>query len=195
MRILVMAEYGLQQALLGLSLSYNVTSKVEPEILMVHMSRIADRLAHKNNGESKFLESIMVWLDIAAPRYWWQQFDTYRVGMTKQSQSTMHTITQRPLTQLDFQYKIPETYLDHLNNLLKYGKLEQLKNDLPEGYLQTRVVCCSYAALQRIYRQRANHKLLEWRLFCSEVLKGVKRPHYIKEDKECPTSTSTTSSS
>lgn len=195
MRVLILAEYGVHQAMQGLALSYKVTSKIEPEKLIQHMLGIGRRLAHKGNGEGKFLESMMVWLEIQAPRYWWQQFDTYRVGVTKQSESTMHTILNRPFEPQDFQYKIPETYLDHLNFLRKSGKLEQLKNDLPEGFLQTRVVCLSYAALQRIQKQRGTHKLIEWRLFCTQIQRGVKFPEFIKEDKECPTSTSTAPSS
>lgn len=183
MRTTVLSEYGFQQAMMGLSLSYNVTSKIEAEKLVLHMARIAEGLAHKGGGHNKFLESITVYVDMCAPRYFWQQFDTYRVGVSKQSQSTMHTITNRKLTQGDFEFSIPQSYLDHLNNLITCGKIEQLKNDLPEGFLQTRIVCTNYKALQNIFKQRENHKLREWRMFCAELLRGIKYPQFIKENR------------
>lgn len=184
MNVLVRSEHGHHFAMLGLELSFSrVSTKMEEKDLVIYMeSRVAPRLAHKGDGHNKFLEQIMVWLDIKAPRYWWQQFDTYRIGTSKQSESTMHTILQRPLDQRDFQYAVPETLLSHLNTLIKNGKMEQVKNDLPEGYLQRRIVCTNYLTLQRMFRQRETHKLLEWRLFCVEVLRQLRKPEYIKQE-------------
>ena len=50
----------------------------------------------------KHLRMIMVWATIEAPRYWWQEFDTYRSGVEKVSCSTMHKLTSRPVTKEDF---------------------------------------------------------------------------------------------
>ena len=83
MNVTVLNEAGYQEALLGLSLSY--------EQSLDKMPAVAERLAQRDNGHNKFLESIVVWLDVIAPRYWWQEFDTYRIGVSKQSSSTMHT--------------------------------------------------------------------------------------------------------
>ncbi len=69
MKVTVLEESGYQHALLGLSLSRGIT--------LEHADRVAQRLAGKDGGHNKFLESIAVWMDITAPRYWWQQFDTY----------------------------------------------------------------------------------------------------------------------
>ena len=41
------------------------------------MDDIALRLATKDGGHNKFLESIYVWLDVRAARYWWQEADTF----------------------------------------------------------------------------------------------------------------------
>ena len=80
MHVRILEEHGHDSALLGLSLSYDQT----PE----RMPAVAERLRFRGDGHNKFLESILVWLDVTAPRYFWQQFDTYRVGVTKQRQST-----------------------------------------------------------------------------------------------------------
>lgn len=49
--------------------------------------------------------------------------------------------------------------------------LLDIKNILPESYLQTRIDCYSYQCLRNIYRQRKNHRLPEWREFCAWIEK------------------------
>lgn len=167
----VMEEAGHVPSLVGLSLSYNKKPSEETAMRCVRLG----------GSHAKFLESLVVWLDIEAPRYWWQQFDTYRVGITKQSESTMHTLVKRPVTQDDFAYPVPSAVLDELNLCIRSGDLDGAKNMLPEGYFQRRVVCVNYKALAHIYAQRKNHKLVEWWQFCQKVLAQVKRPDYITE--------------
>lgn len=153
---------GLNEALLGLSLSYN-----QP---VDKMMNVAHKLAHKGNGHNKFLESICSWHDISAARDWWAQFDTYRIGVTKQSESTMHTITKQPLTQQNFAIKIKEEYLEYLNNLIEdKAPLSIIKKAMPEAFIQRRIVCSNYKTLQLIARQRHNHKLNEWHTFCNHL--------------------------
>ena len=172
MKIHVLREAGYYEALLGLSLSYN--RPVE------EMEDVALKLCNKDGGHNKFLESIVVWLDITAPRYWWQQFDTYRVGVTKQSESTMHTILKRPLTQDDFEGDISWDTLAHLNLLIEGKELDQVKRELPESFLQRRVVCTNYKALRHMINQRYNHKLIEWRWFCEEMYHRLNRREFIQ---------------
>lgn len=50
----------------------------------------------------KFLRQIMVSVDITAPLYWWKEFDTYKVGTTANSCSTMHTIHKKEFELDDF---------------------------------------------------------------------------------------------
>jgi hypothetical protein len=174
MKVTVLREAGIDEALLGLSLSYNQ----QPD----KMKAVADRLAHKGNGESKFLESVMVWIDVTAPRYWWSQADTYRIGVSKQSQSTMHSLLKRPLTEEDCP-GVPCQCIDAVNKAIEIGDLETAKAALPEGFLQRRIVCLSYASLQRIVKQRRSHKLAEWHVFCDEILAQANNPEWIEENK------------
>lgn len=176
MRVLKLTEHGHDEAMLGLSLSYQ--SDVD------RMSARAVILARKEGGHNKFLESIQTWWDILAPRFWWQEMDTYRVGISKQSESTMHTLTRQPLTQDDFEYPIYDPYLDHLNQKLLYGaSLEEIKNDLPDGFLQRRVVNMNYKTLRNIIHQRRSHKLPQWQFFIQIVLEQVSRPAYLEVQK------------
>ena len=169
MKVKVLKEAGFEEALLGLSLSYNS----EPS------KRVADNLAWKGKGESKFLESICVWIDIDAPRYFHQQLDTYRVGITKQSSSTMHTLMRRELDQLDFQGGCDDTILETLNCYLRNGDFGFVKRHLPESFLQRRVVCTNYKTLQNICMQRKNHRLPEWQVFIGAMQEQLEHPYYV----------------
>ena len=174
MKVRVLEEHGASSALLGLSLSYG--SPIEK------MDTVAERLRFLGNGHNKFLESIVMWLDVTAARYFWQQFDTYRVGITKQSESTMHTMTKRPLQQTDFAHPIPEDLLSHLNRLIHEKAWDKVKWCLPESFLQRRIVCANYMTLQRIIRQRRTHRLHEWEAFTRQVLDQVEHPEYLDQE-------------
>ena len=176
MNVKVLHEQGYYYAMLGLSLSYDQ----DP----AKMGDVAKKLAHKGDGHNKFLESIQLWLDMNAPRNFWQQFDTYRVGVTKQSSSTMHTMTARQLTQDDFSHKMPLAHLETLNLWIRQGKWETVKWNLPESFMQRRIVCLNYMALQRIVRQRKNHKLEEWQEFIGQIMDQVEFPGFLLEDYE-----------
>ena len=175
MRVRVIEEHGYETALLGLSLSYGQ----EPG----RMEVVSERLRFRGEGHNKFLESIVIWLDVDAPRYFWQQYDTYRIGVTKQSESTMHTMTKRRLGQEDFAYPIPLEHLAHLNRLIEKKAWEQVKRDLPESFLQRRIVCQNYMSLQRVIRQRKEHKLSEWAVFVGEVLRQAAHPELLEREE------------
>ena len=56
------------------------------------------RLINGGSEHRKFLRQIMVSVDITAPLYWWKEFDTYKVGTTANSTSTMHKLASTPIT-------------------------------------------------------------------------------------------------
>jgi len=170
----VVEEHGYETALLGLSLSYGRDPK--------EMEQVARRLRFQGDGHNKFLESIVIWLDVDAPRYFWQQYDTYRVGVTKQSESTMHTMTVRPLAQEDFAHPIPSEHLTFLNRLIDQEAWEEVKRSLPESFLQRRIVCQNYMSLQRVIRQRRHHRLSEWPEFVHQVLRQAEHPELLDEE-------------
>lgn len=132
----------------------------------------------------KHLRMIMVWADIEAPRYWWQEFDTYRQGVEKVSCSTMHKLTSRELTEEDFEVEKSNSWAYNHMRLVKYAlntMIDEYKSEndpaekeaiwrnliqnLPQSYIQNRTVMMSYAALRNIVRQRTGHKLREWKFF------------------------------
>ena len=59
---------------------------------------LAQRLIKAGNEHRKFMRQIFVSVDITAPIYWWKEFDTYKVGTTVNSTSTMHKLATTPIT-------------------------------------------------------------------------------------------------
>ena len=178
MKIDFLGTSGVDAALLGLGLSYGLTSEYSsmyyvPEETKKRLYQIAGKLACKGGGEDKFLRQIVYWWDATFPRFLWQEVDQYRIGVTTQSESTIHTIMHRELTQDDFEYDISLFQLDYLNRLIaKYKETKseeaflKLKNGLPEGFLQRRVWSLSLANMKNIYAQRHRHRLPQWHLVC-----------------------------
>lgn len=65
--------------------------------------KLAKTLCAAGRDHRKFLRQILVSVDIEAPLYWWKEFDTYKVGTTANSTSTMHRIHSMPITADDFE--------------------------------------------------------------------------------------------
>lgn len=134
-----------------------------------------------DKGHNKFLRQIKLWLDIEAPRYWWSEFDTYKVGTTAQSESTIHTLTRRDIDNSDFQDM--EVSPKQLKIINKYRTTKDAllicKKYLPEGYLQRRLVTLNYAVLRNIILQRKTHRLPEWHYFIREIYSRVNHPELL----------------
>ena len=62
------------------------------------MQRLLKASIVQGNSHSKFLRQILVSVDITAPLYWWKEADQYRVGVTTNSESTMHRLAKTPIT-------------------------------------------------------------------------------------------------
>lgn len=183
MEVNVLEEHGHENALRGMAYSYKDRAVPICEWWThdryVKMCKTAMALAHKGGGHNKFLESIVVWIDVEAPRYFWSEFDTYRVGTTKQSESTMHTLSKRDVYSDDFATCcIPQTLLNEIN-ACRDTDIQTLKGILPESYLQRRLVCTNYKTLQNMYTQRINHRLPEWQAFCNAIMEQLEFPEYI----------------
>jgi len=134
------------------------------------------KLVKAGDEHAKLCRMIITWWEITAPRFWWQEADTYRYGAEGYSESTMHTITKKPLTVDDFESvgegsKLVEMYIKSLNYFIEKNQWEAIKTFLPESYLQRRLKMFSYQTLRRMYFQRRNHKLPQWQIFLDEIEK------------------------
>lgn len=139
--------------------------------------KLAKALIKGGTEHRKFLRQILVSVDITAPIFWYKEFDTYKIGTTANSTSTMHKLADTPITLECFEigdldaslcYPIPDyiNWLEWLRTQYKQTKdkkfWKELIRWLPEGWLQTRTVTMNYENVRSMLHQRDNHKLIEW---------------------------------
>ena len=171
MKVEILNVTGYEEALMGIGLSYGLTSPYRtlaetPDGVRVRLEKIAERLSRLDGGEDKFLRSIVVTTDVTASLYWWKEADTYKVGTVAQSESTMHTLLDNEITQACFERPIFPDTITHLEGLRKMKNFETLVNELPCGWLQRRIWTLNYAVIKNILAKRSHHKLAEWRYLC-----------------------------
>ena len=153
------------------------------------------RLYKAGPEHRKYLRQIFVSMDITAPLYYLKELDTYKVGTTSNSCSTMHRIHDK---KFEFNYFSTEhlyvesmyalsytiTILNEARELYIESKRKedwwQMIQLLPSSYNQRRTITMSYENVVNIISQRSGHKLDEWNLFVEEL----KRLPYIKEITE-----------
>ena len=196
MEVTKLNEAGYDQAKYGFSLSFKDRAADAGihyiEVVKGHKSEHFDKVlkanAPRDGGHNKLLEHIVLWLDIEANLEWWKQFDTYRVAVSKQSESTMHTLDRRDVVATDFDFYSEDfhtqddaqIFLDYLEMLSRQPP--RLKSKLlPQGYLQRREVVLNYKVIRHIAMQRFAHKLPEWRMFLDMVYLQVDHPELLPD--------------
>lgn len=143
---------------------------------------LMDRLSRSGPSHAKFLRYINVTLDITAPRYWWAEMDTYKVGTVRNSCSTMHKVQAKEFERADFSCEhLDEESLAALDTLIsvmnrardRFNNCGKNKDDwwqmiqlLPASLNQKATVQLNYQVLQNIYFTRKDHRLDEWHTFC-----------------------------
>ena len=141
---------------------------------------LMQRLYKGGTEHRKYLRQIMVSMDITAPLYWFKEFDTYKVGTTANSCSTMHKIQAKEFTLEDFSVEhltadslfrfsqlldIMNSYRDEFNKTKNKDAWWQMIQMLPTSYNQKRTVTMNYENVFSMIRQRTGHKLDEWNIF------------------------------
>lgn len=159
--------------------------------------KLMKSLVNAGTDHSKFMRMITVSFDIVAPLYFWKEFDTYKIGVVRNSCSTMHKIEARELTIDDFatdglclndvELCLRPT-INYINGLIKIYK--ETSGDklsihrcivklLPDSYLQRATITTNYQVLRNIRNSdRKTHKLLEWR---EDFMKFIDSLPYAKE--------------
>ena len=205
--------FGIEGAMRGMRNPLNSWDKadttVSDDILEIGENdlNLATRLIKAGTEHRKFLRMIHVQMDVIAPLYWWKEADTYKVGTTTNSCSTMHKIAAKEFTLDDFSHEHLIDDQDDFENengqvssykdFLYYDVLDVLNTArrqyletkdkkywwqmiqlLPSSYNQRRTWDMSMETLLSILHQRKNHKLDEWNKFREICLEQVP---YIKE--------------
>ena len=205
--------FGIEGAMRGMRNPLNSWDKadttVSDDILEIGENdlNLATRLIKAGTEHRKFLRMIHVQMDVIAPLYWWKEADTYKVGTTTNSCSTMHKIAAKEFTLDDFSHEHLIDDQDDFENengqissykdFLYYDVLDVLNTArrqyletkdkkywwqmiqlLPSSYNQRRTWDMSMETLLSILHQRKNHKLDEWNEFRDVCLEQVP---YLKE--------------
>lgn len=153
---------------------------------------LMNKLYKAGSEHRKFARQIFVSMDITAPLYWWKEADTYKVGTTSNSCSTMHKIHAHKFKLDDFSHeKLTKGALMVMRDTIKCLNVfreEYLKTKdkaywwdmiqlLPSSYNQKRTITMSYENVFNIIKQRTNHKLDEW----NTLVKVLKDLPYARE--------------
>ena len=171
------------------------TDILEPEYFVGENDmKLLENLAEGGPVHAKYRRMMPVWVTLTAPLYWWKEYDTYKIGTVANSCSTMHKIHAKEFTMEDFS---TDRLLDHADESFSSRDLMALVIDklnvnrrlflaedeplvkkyywwqmiqlLPTSYNQKRTVMLNYEVLVGIYRDRRNHKLDEWHVFCDWI--------------------------
>lgn len=186
--------YGFDTAVRAMRNSFDSWDKSDSEDVGFFHLGLADKalmkkLIRAGDDHAKFMRFITVTCDITAPRYWWTEFDTYKVGTVRCSCSTMHTITKKHLELDDFSHDgyavqhetLDSAYLRTLNALIdeycdhtltdeeRESTWRSIIQSLPQSYNQKSTVLLNYQVLRHMYKVRKNHKLTEWHEFCDWI--------------------------
>lgn len=156
------------------------------------------RLYKAGRSDRKFMRQIFVSMDIVAPVYWLAELKTYQIGTTINSTSLMHTGTKRDFTIDDFSFEdisgyqngmyfedklfkeFDQVIVDIVNFYRqKYVETKDarcfraMRQIMPMGYNYRITWSANYEVCASIINQRKNHRLSEWKEFCSILLRKL----------------------
>ena len=187
--------FGYKAAIRGMRNPMNSWSKSDSNADLIGQNDEQLMLAlAKAPEERKYLRMIHAQFDVTAPLYWWKEFDTYKVGTVANSCSTMHKIADKEFTLKDFSCEhlegralnTLEDMVDELNYWRDYYLAIKKQNVvgadtkakdiwwqmiqlLPSSYNQRRTIDLNFEVLLKQYRERKNHKLDEWHIYCDWI--------------------------
>ena len=144
-----------------------------------------------NGAHGQFLTGIRVAFDVTFSNKVWVEAERYRFLEFVSSQSTMHKITKFDLDTSYNEYVNPKVIeimkelVAEYNDLCgpeatasftpeelteaKTRKYLEILYTNPAGFELTARLTTTYRCLRNIYKQRKNHRLPEWRAFCSWI--------------------------
>lgn len=198
MQVTNIKVYNLMEALEGAGMPF---SKGKPlDSTLVNLANA------KQRSNSKFLRQCLISFNITAPLYWLSEFDTYRIGVTRMSTSTMHTLLKQKLTIGDFEYE-NDVISMRLYSATKYSiikiierieEIKELHSDssdtdlliaikkiLPSSFKYTSHITMNYEVLRTMYHDRINHRLIEWKVFLDSFKDIPYFNEFIVGDKKC----------
>ena len=166
----------------NIGLSYNVDK--------CKMATIVSLANKSKRSEAKFMRMIPVHFKITAPLAWFVEFDTMKIGVTRWSNSVMHSVLKNGVSRDDFEVNnwsqemtanhcISEINMikDNFEHCYIDKKLAKLmiKSSITGNFLYTSIISMNYEVLRNIYQDRINHELSWWQEFL-QAFEGI--PYY-----------------
>ena len=131
--------------------------------------------ASVGSGHDNWLNGVIVQFDLTFTNKAWVEAERYHFLDFVSSQSTMHRITKFDLNKAYIEYTDPRM-IEIMQQLVdQYNADPTPENYLkvlysnPAGFRLTAGMTTNYRQLKTIYYQRKNHRLPEWRVFCSWI--------------------------
>ena len=126
-------------------------------------------------AHDQFLTGIIAQFDLTFTNKAWVEAERYHFLDFISSQSTMHRISKFDFDNQYIDYVDPRM-IEIMKELKdKYNETQDKEDYLrllysnPCGFKITAKMTTNYRQLKTIYHQRKNHRLPEWREFCSEI--------------------------
>lgn len=157
----------------------SIVDITEKDIKRAHnLSTAAD---NDVGAHEQFMTGIRVSFDLRCSNKMWVEAERYRFLEFVSSQSTMHRITKFNLSEQYNEYvdprviEIMQEKVNEFNSLpdsqvdKKKQKYLEILYTNPAGFELTARMTTNYRCLKNIYYQRKDHRLPEWREFCSWI--------------------------
>jgi hypothetical protein len=129
-----------------------------------------------NAAHGQFLSGIIVSFDLTFSVKAWTEAERYRYLTFISSQSSMHRIAKFDMDEsfdthvdnrvVDVVKQLVDDYNNETDAELKKEKYLNLLYSCPTGLRLTARITTNYRCLRNIYKQRKDHRLPEWRVFC-----------------------------
>ena len=153
-------------------MDYNEPLSTKDFDRMVNLIKATEK---DNQAHGQFLSGIRVNFDLTFSNKAWVEMERYRFVSFISSQSTMHRIVKFDIDSSYNNFVDPrmiqimrELITAYEDNPTKENYLKILYSN-PSGFKITARLATNYRCLRNIYKQRKNHRLPEWRVFCKWI--------------------------
>ena len=173
--------YDLEESIIasGYPMRTSVEMRQMDEKDLKRAEKLSIASVNDNGAHGQFLTGIRVAFDLTFSNKAWVEAERYRFLEFVSSQSTMHRITKFDLDKQYNEYVDPRVINIMKEKVKEYNSMEdspeKVKKYLeilytnPAGFELTARLTTNYRCLKNIYVQRKNHRLPEWREFCSWI--------------------------
>ena len=173
--------YDLEESIIasGYPMRTSVEMRQMDEKDLKRAEKLSIASVNDNGAHGQFLTGIRVAFDLTFSNKAWVEAERYRFLEFVSSQSTMHRITKFNLDKQYNEYVDPRVINIMKEKVEEYNSMkdspEKVKKYLeilytnPAGFELTARLTTNYRCLKNIYMQRKNHRLPEWREFCSWI--------------------------